>query len=115
MYGKMEQNVVKPDAKTLGMIEKTLASPAVAFMLFPEQPLPGETVTPPPLPAAPPRALPANYVSGSQNLHWTDQMRQSPRPVQRSQNKFVQKPQPPFVSSPSGKWKMPLVADKAAR
>jgi len=111
----MEQNVVIPDSKTLGIIEKTLASygtpdgPAEAFQLFPNYVEVGETVTAPPLPAQPPRRRPSNYVSGSQNGNWVEQMRRSaPRPAPHAK-KPPPKPLPQFVSSPSGKWRTPLV------
>lgn len=64
---------------------ETEASPAKAEPLWPEIPLPGETVTAPPLPKQPPRKRPGpGYCSGSQPDGWAArclaQSRRPPRP-----------------------------------
>jgi hypothetical protein len=96
-------------------VEESLAKygkedgPAEAFPLFPEQPLPGETVVAPPLPKQPPRRKPGlDYCSGSQPSDWVARsIQQSGRPLTK-----VGKPRatnrPKWNASPSGKWISPL-------
>ena len=113
----LPQKVVTPTADVLSSIEEQLKNwgtekgAAEAFKLFPERPDVGETVTAPPLPKARRPPVPDGYSSRTpgQNPNWVEQMRRTSAPKQKVPSKAAaRKPLPPFVSSPSGKWKTPL-------
>ena len=109
-------------AEVRDRVERTLASygteagPAESSNLFPEIPLPGEVVTAPPLPKQPPRkAVGKHYCSGSQPEGWVERSVKLAREYRPKTLLVPPKrgsaaaPRPEWSSSPSGRWKQPLI------
>ena len=88
--------------------------PALAFPLFPEVPLPGEQVVPPPLPKQPPRKpVGPHYCLGGQPEGWVAKSiaMSAPRPKLLSNGRPMPRPKPLPQDRPAwqgdrtGKWK----------